>query len=117
MNRPGPVTTQPRIDVPRTGATVSADRLTVAGVASAQRTGVARVEVRVDGGAWQDAELARDVSVDTWRMWRAVLDLSPGAHRLQVRATDRSGYTQVAPRSATIPDGATGWHTVDVTAA
>ena len=94
-----------------------AGRTTLAGVAWAQHTGVARVQVRADGGAWQDAELARDVSIDTWRMWRAAVDLSPGPHRLQVRATDRSGYTQVATPTATIPDGATGWHTVDVTAA
>ncbi|WP_433782636.1 molybdopterin-dependent oxidoreductase [Actinomycetospora sp. CA-101289] len=112
-----PVKTQSRIDVPATGSTVLAGRVTLAGVAWAQHTGIARVEVRVDDGAWQDAELARDVSIDTWRMWRTVRDLSPGAHRLQVRATDRSGYTQVAPRTATIPDGATGWHTVDVAAA
>jgi DMSO/TMAO reductase YedYZ molybdopterin-dependent catalytic subunit len=111
-----PVRTQSRVDVPRAGSTVLAGRTTVAGVAWAQHTGVARVEVRVDGGPWQDAELARDVSIDTWRMWRATVDLAPGAHRLQVRATDRGGYTQVATPTATIPDGATGWHTVDVSA-
>ncbi|GAA4775661.1 molybdopterin-dependent oxidoreductase [Actinomycetospora chlora] len=111
-----PVKTQSRIDVPRSGGSVLAGRTTLAGVAWAQHTGVARVEVRADGGAWQDAELARDVSIDTWRMWRTDVDLSPGAHRLQVRATDRGGDTQVATPSLTIPDGATGWHTVDVTA-
>ncbi|GAA4929453.1 DMSO/TMAO reductase YedYZ molybdopterin-dependent catalytic subunit [Actinomycetospora succinea] len=111
-----PVKTQSRIDVPRAGGTVLAGRTTLAGVAWAQHTGVARVEVRADGGAWQDAELARDVSIDTWRMWRTEVDLAPGAHRLQVRATDRGGDTQVATPSLTIPDGASGWHTVDVTA-
>ncbi|WP_285658091.1 molybdopterin-dependent oxidoreductase [Actinomycetospora sp. NBRC 106375] len=111
-----PVKTQSRVDVPRAGSSVLAGRVTVAGVAWAQHTGVARVEVRADGGAWQDAELARDVSIDTWRMWRTELDLAPGAHRLQVRATDRGGDTQVATPTLTIPDGATGWHTVEVTA-
>ncbi|MHC1559192.1 molybdopterin-dependent oxidoreductase [Actinomycetospora sp. C-140] len=111
-----PVKTQSRVDVPRAGSSVLSGRVTVAGVAWAQHTGVARVEVRADAGAWQDAELARDVSIDTWRMWRTDLDLAPGAHRLQVRATDRGGDTQVATPSLTIPDGATGWHTVEITA-
>lgn len=111
-----PVKTQSRIDVPRSGATVPGGRVTVAGVAWAQHTGVAKVEVRADEGAWQDAELARDVSIDTWRMWRTVVDLPAGSHRLQVRATDRGGATQVAATAAAIPDGATGWHTIDVTA-
>ena len=49
-------------------------------------------------------------------MWRATLDLPRGQHSLQVRATDRTGYTQTPRFSLTIPDGATGWHTITVTA-
>ncbi|GAA4852566.1 molybdopterin-dependent oxidoreductase [Actinomycetospora corticicola] len=111
-----PVKTQSRIDAPRDGATVPAGRVVVAGTAWAQHRGVARVEVRADSGAWQTATLAAEVSIDTWRMWRAELDLSPGAHTLQVRATDATGATQPEAFSLTIPDGATGWHTVDITA-
>jgi DMSO/TMAO reductase YedYZ molybdopterin-dependent catalytic subunit len=111
-----PVKTQSRIDVPRADATVAAGRVTVAGTSWAQHRGVARVEVRADGGPWQTAELAADASIDTWRMWRTVLTLAPGQHTLQVRATDATGATQPEPPSLTIPDGATGWHTVTVTA-
>ena len=35
-----------------------AGRVTVAGIAWAQHTGIDRVEVRLDGGPWQPAELA-----------------------------------------------------------
>ena len=48
-------------------------------------------------------------------MWRAELDLAPGRHVLQCRATDRSGATQPEQRSSPVPDGATGWHSVVVT--
>ncbi len=112
----GPVKTQSRIDVPRAGATVRAGPTTVAGVAWAQHTGIDGVEVSVDGGAWIDAELAVEPSVDSWRMWRLVTALSPGAHQLRVRATDRSGDVQTPLVTPTIPDGASGWHTVVVTA-
>jgi hypothetical protein len=32
-----------------------------------------------------------------------------------VRATDNTGATQTADRVGSVPDGATGWHTVDFT--
>ncbi|RZT85014.1 DMSO/TMAO reductase YedYZ molybdopterin-dependent catalytic subunit [Pseudonocardia sediminis] len=112
-----PVKTQSRIDVPKPDARVRAGQVVVAGTAWAQRTGIARVEVRADGGRWQAAELATEVGVDTWRMWRATLTLPAGRHQLQVRALDRSGYLQTSVEQVSIPDGATGWHTVSVTAA
>ncbi|MEJ2868490.1 molybdopterin-dependent oxidoreductase [Actinomycetospora sp. OC33-EN08] len=112
----GPVKTQSRIDVPRDGATVPAGRAVAAGVAWAQHTGIAAVEVRVDDGPWQPAQLAAEPTVDCWRMWRVPLDLAPGAHSLAVRATDRTGAVQTPVGTATIPDGATGWHTVGLTA-
>jgi DMSO/TMAO reductase YedYZ molybdopterin-dependent catalytic subunit len=111
-----PIKTQSRIDVPQTQAAVTAGRVTVAGTAWAQHRGIARVEVRTDSGPWQTTELAADASIDTWRMWRTVLDLAPGDHTLEVRATDATGATQPQTPSLTIPDGATGWHTVTVTA-
>ncbi len=109
-----PIKTQSRIDAPRADATVPAGRVVVAGTAWAQHTGIAKVEVRADDGDWQSAQLATAVDIDTWRMWKATLDLPPGRHQLQVRATDRSGYTQTPERTWTIPDGATGWHTITV---
>ena len=111
-----PIRTQSRIDVPRAEASVPAGRVVVAGTAWAQHVGVAGVQVRADGGRWQQAELSTEVGLDTWRMWRATVDLAPGRHQLQVRAGDRSGYVQTPQLRDTIPDGATGWHTIAVTA-
>jgi DMSO/TMAO reductase YedYZ molybdopterin-dependent catalytic subunit len=109
----GPVKTQSRIDVPRGGADVPAGSLRVGGVAWAQHTGIDRVELRLDGQSWAEAELARVPNVDTWVQWSGTVDVAPGAHTLAVRATDRSGYTQTGVRTGVVPDGATGWHTVE----
>lgn len=110
-----PIKTESRIDTPRSRASVKAGPVIVAGVAWAQHRGVRKVEVRVDGGAWQEARLADTVSVDTWRQWSWRWDATPGDHRLQVRATDETGATQTEQRADPAPDGATGWHTVPVT--
>jgi len=110
----GPVKTQSRIDVPRRDATVRAGRVAVGGVAWAQHTGIERVELRVDDGAWQRAELAAVPGVDTWRQWALAWDATPGRHTLAVRATDASGHTQTGEEQGVVPDGATGWHTIEV---
>jgi DMSO/TMAO reductase YedYZ molybdopterin-dependent catalytic subunit len=104
-----PIKTQSRIDSPRGFASLPAGRVTVAGIAWSQPTGIGRVEVRVDGGPWQEAELATDVSGDTWRMWRADLDLAPGGHSVQSRATAADGVVQTETVADPVPDGATGW--------
>jgi Bacterial Ig domain len=110
-----PIKTESRIDTPRSGRSVKAGPVVVAGVAWAQHRGVRKVEVRVDEGAWQQARLAAAVSADTWRQWSWRWDATPGEHRLQVRATDETGATQTEQRADPAPDGATGWHTVPVT--
>jgi DMSO/TMAO reductase YedYZ molybdopterin-dependent catalytic subunit len=112
----GPVKTQSRIEVPQPGASVGAGRVRVGGHAWAQHTGIERVEVRLDGGAWQRVELGRVPSTDTWVQWETSLEVAPGDHTLAVRATDASGYTQTSAVADVVPDGATGWHTVDFSA-
>jgi DMSO/TMAO reductase YedYZ molybdopterin-dependent catalytic subunit len=109
-----PIKTQSRIDTPRPFATLNSGPVPVAGVAWAQHTGIDRVQVRVDGGAWQLARLAPAPSEDTWRQWVWEWPAEPGSHRLEVRATDRDGRTQTEERTGTVPDGATGWHSVVV---
>lgn len=110
-----PIKTESRIDRPRPSATVPAGRVVVAGIAWAQSKGIAKVEVRVDNGSWQPAQLSSEVSKNTWRMWRAALDLRPGGHTVQARATDDTGYTQTAAVQGEIPDGATGYPSVRFT--
>jgi DMSO/TMAO reductase YedYZ molybdopterin-dependent catalytic subunit len=110
----GPVKTQSRIDVPRSGDSLSAGQVAVGGVAWAQHTGIERVEVRVDDGPWRAARLASVPNVDTWRQWAWVWDAIPDEHTITVRATDSSGYTQTGQEQDVVPDGATGWHSVEV---
>ncbi|WP_045864819.1 molybdopterin-dependent oxidoreductase [Streptomyces sp. WMMB 714] len=112
--REAPVKTQSRIDTPKPLASVRPGRVRVAGVAWAQHRGIERVEVRVDDGPWRKAALAEEDSRDTWRQWVWEWRATPGSHRLQVRATDGRGVTQTAERVGTVPDGATGRHSVVV---
>jgi DMSO/TMAO reductase YedYZ molybdopterin-dependent catalytic subunit len=59
------------------------------------RAPVARVEMRVDDGPWQAAELGEQPGPYAWRAWRFdgwVAD--PGEHVLSCRATDERGETQ-----------------------
>ena len=114
--REAPIKTQSRIDVPRRGQKIDAGPTKIAGVAWAQHIGVARVEVRVDDGAWIDATLSEDLTDDAWRLWSVDWTATSGRHNIRVRATDKSGYTQTEEVASVAPDGATGWHTrtVDV---
>ena len=105
----GPIKTECRIDLPGPFDQVPAGRVTLAGIAWSQHVGVSRVEVRVDGGPWQAAELTTEVSRDTWRMWRTTVDLPPGRHQAEVRATDARGVVQTEVRADPVPDGASGW--------
>jgi DMSO/TMAO reductase YedYZ molybdopterin-dependent catalytic subunit len=110
--QPGPVKTTSRIDVPR--GDVDAGAVAVAGVAWAPHRGIERVEVRVDGGAWNEAQLADVPSVDTWRQWVFRWEATPGTHTLEVRATDGDGIMQTGESTPPFPDGSTGWHSVTV---
>ena len=109
----GPIKTQSRIDVPKGGKTVPAGPVVVAGTAWAQHRGVKAVQVRVDDGAWNDATLADDGSIDSWRQWSWTWDASPGDHKLYVRASDPSG-PQTGAVQGEVPDGATGYDSVKV---
>jgi len=111
----GPVKTAARIDVPRSGARVTAGRVAVAGVAWAMHRGIQAVQVRVDDGPWADARLAAEPTVDAWRQWVYEWDATAGSHTLTVRARDGQGQWQTADVRPPDPDGATGLHTVTVT--
>jgi DMSO/TMAO reductase YedYZ molybdopterin-dependent catalytic subunit len=111
----GPVKTASRIDVPHDGDQLKAGRIAVAGIAWAQHRGVRGVEVQVDGGPWLPAQLGAEASVDTWRQWVFRWDAGSGRHRLAVRATDATGAVQTGALADPAPDGATGWHTIEVT--
>ena len=109
-----PIKTQSRIDTPRGSSSLSPGTVAVAGVAWAQHRGIQAVEVRVDDGPWQRAELGAEDSADTWRQWVYRWDAPSGRHTLQVRATDGTGAVQTAQVAPPAPDGATGYHTIAV---
>ncbi len=108
-----PIKTESRIDVPKARSNLAAGQVTIAGVAWAQRKGIEAVEVSVDG-TWYPATMAAQDNIDTWRQWYYTWDAIPGQHVLQVRATDKTGYTQTSVVRPTEPNGATGYHTIHV---
>jgi len=110
----GPVKLQSRIDVPRPGKPVHAGPTRIAGVAWHQHVGVSGVEVRIDAGPWQPAELAEAIGVDTWVQWHLAWDPSPGEHTLAVRAIGADGEVQTGAVRSVLPDGATGYHSIRV---
>ena len=112
----GPVKIASRIDVPRSGDDVAAGEVTFGGVAWHQHTGIEAVEVQLDGGAWERADLGEAPSVDTWVQWAVTLDVPEGDHEVRVRAIGRDGETQTSVERAPDPDGATGLHTIEVSA-
>jgi DMSO/TMAO reductase YedYZ molybdopterin-dependent catalytic subunit len=113
----GPIKTQSRVDVPRSGQDVARGPVTFGGVAWAQNRGVRAVEVRIDDGDWQPADLGASYSNETWRLWSFNWQATePGLHTITVRATDNTGAVQTSEPADVVPDGATGWHTVSFAA-
>ncbi|MFT4217225.1 MAG: molybdopterin-dependent oxidoreductase [Micropruina sp.] len=111
----GPVKPSSRIEVPRGFAKLPAGDVIVAGTAWAQHIGVARVQLRVDGGPWQDATLGADAGIEYWRQWRFGWKATPGEHVLESRVIDDRGVPQSEQPAAPFPDGASGLHRITVT--
>ncbi|PWN04853.1 oxidoreductase [Nocardioides silvaticus] len=112
----GPVKIASRIDVPGSGESVSAGTIVCGGSAWKQHTGIESVEVSLDGGAWTPATLGRVPSDDTWVQWRAELEVEEGDHELRVRAIGKDGDVQTGVETDVLPNGATGWHSVEFSA-
>lgn len=110
----GPIKLQSRIDVPRRGQAITAGETVIAGMAWHQHVGIAGVQVRIDGGPWRAADLAIAISDDTWVQWSLRWLAEPGVHIIECRAISIDGETQTEVRAAVAPDGAQGWHRVDV---
>ncbi len=107
-----PVKTATRIDTPHGG--ILAGPTVIAGVAWATHRGISRVQVQVDGGAWQDAKLGPDVGLDYWRQWYLPWQAPSGTHRIAARAWDGAGIVQPGTVRPVLPDGPTGYHIIDV---
>jgi DMSO/TMAO reductase YedYZ molybdopterin-dependent catalytic subunit len=113
-SKEAPIKMASRIDVPRGLATIPAGPAAIAGVAWSQTVGISKVELSIDSGEWFEADLADAQAKDTWRQWSYKWDAPTGRHDIAVRATDANGKLQVEERTAPLPNGATGWHSIIV---
>jgi DMSO/TMAO reductase YedYZ molybdopterin-dependent catalytic subunit len=80
----------------------------VGGIAHAGDRGISKVEVQVDGGAWEAAELRAPLSELTWAIWRYQWPFAVGDHVFSVRAYDGQGDLEITAGSPPFPAGATG---------
>lgn len=82
------------------------------GIAFAGARGISKVEVRIDGGDWLEADLRSPLSETTWVIWRYDWPFQEGEHTFAVRCFDGNGEMQILEESSARPDGATGLHSV-----
>ena len=112
------VKTMSRIDTPLDGDRVTLRPTVIAGIAFAADRGISRVDVTTDGGAtWQTAELRRPLGALSWTLWQLPWTPTAGDHVIAVRAIDGQGYVQTTESAPTLPDGASGYHIIQVSAA
>jgi DMSO/TMAO reductase YedYZ molybdopterin-dependent catalytic subunit len=111
-----PIKISSRVDTPKGLATVDPGRTVIGGIAWAQhRGGVAKVEVRVDDGEWQEARLGKSAGNDYWRQWYLPWTAESGQHTLACRAVSGAGDVQVSTRATPFPEGSSGIQEVVVT--
>lgn len=80
----------------------------IGGIAHAGARGVSKVEVQVDGGPWEQAELRTPLSELTWVIWRYDWPYQSGRHTFTVRCYEGNGTPQIGTASPPEPSGATG---------
>ena len=82
----------------------------VGGIAFAGDRGISKVEVRVDGGPWELAQLRAPLSETTWVIWRYDWPFREGEHTFEVRCAEADGTPQIEEKQGNRPDGASGIH-------
>jgi DMSO/TMAO reductase YedYZ molybdopterin-dependent catalytic subunit len=80
----------------------------VGGTADAGDRGISKVEVQVDEGPWEAAQLRPPLSGLTWVIWRYEWPFQSGEHVFKVRAYDGAGVLQTTASDPPFPAGATG---------
>jgi len=82
---------------PSEGEELHPGEITMRGVAWSGAAPIARVEVSINGGAWQKARLVGDRHQHSWQGWELRTNLvQPGANSVRARATDLASRTQPA---------------------
>jgi len=114
---PAPLRMTSRIDVPLTGATIQANKPTyTAGVAFSGNKGISQVDVSFDmGQTWNKATLKRPLSALTWVLWELPWQPKSGTYTVIVRGIDMQGNVQDPNIAPPLPDGSTGYHSIQVT--
>jgi hypothetical protein len=110
--------TQGIIDDPHNLSRITGDTFVVTGYAIGDTSGISKVEVSTDGGShWQEVEIFSNPNPSqVWAFWKFVWKNAPkGKQTLKARATDGRGKLQSSIDSGEWPDGATGYHTIEVT--
>jgi DMSO/TMAO reductase YedYZ molybdopterin-dependent catalytic subunit len=83
------------------------------GIAFAGDRGISQVQLRVDGGDWQDAQLRSPLSETTWVIWRFEWPFAEGDHLFEVRCVEEDGTPQIEEDMRSRPSGATGIHSLE----
>lgn len=112
----GQLHTISRIDWPF-GRIPLASTIGIKGIAFAGNRGIQQVEVSTDHGqTWNLAKLTPPLSQDAWVFWTYQWHPSArGVYTMVARATDGTGQVQTSQRQSTVPNGATGYHSLSVT--
>ena len=113
-SKEAPVKLTSRIDVPQRSS-ISAGVTPIAGIALSPSIGISRVEVSINDGPWQSAELGDHSNDNTWVQWHLPWHATNGDHVIRVRAIDNDGNVQDETPRSVAPDGATGFHRRRVT--
>jgi DMSO/TMAO reductase YedYZ molybdopterin-dependent catalytic subunit len=83
------------ITEPADGEALPAGETLVRGVAWSGAAPIARVEVMINDGPWQEARLIGDRRQFCWHWWELFTHLDrPGQTSVRARATDQAGHTQ-----------------------
>ena len=114
---PAPLRMTSRIDVPLTGVTIQANKPTyIAGVAFSGDKGISQVDVSFDmGQTWNKATLKRPLSALTWVLWELPWQPTANTYTIIVRAIDMQGNVQDPNIAPPLPDGSSGYHSIQVT--
>jgi DMSO/TMAO reductase YedYZ molybdopterin-dependent catalytic subunit len=113
-----PVLLTSRIDTPASGTTLSAGKQAyIAGVAFSGNKGISEVDVSLDNGqTWQKTTLKQPLSALTWVLWELPWTPAAGSYTITVRAIDMQGNIQDPQIADPLPDGASGYHSITVSA-
>jgi DMSO/TMAO reductase YedYZ molybdopterin-dependent catalytic subunit len=83
------------ITEPRADEELTAGDVAVRGVAWSGAAPIARVEVSIGQGPWQDARLVGDRNRHSWQWWELISSVQgSGATTVRARATDLASRTQ-----------------------